>query len=64
MSKRRNVGDIVTPVAGRCCSCGYDGDLNEACAAREDGSHCHHWWDGPDVPDRVEMPEPSDRGLY
>lgn len=36
-------------VNGACCSCGYDGEEETPCGAREDETHCEHWWDGPDA---------------
>jgi len=45
--KRRMVMRVeLLAVKGVCCTCGsYDPD--DACAGREDGVHCKHWWDGP-----------------
>jgi hypothetical protein len=43
-------------VAGKCCSCGYDGEDETPCPKREDGTHCDHWWDGPDEPARAPSP--------
>ena len=34
------------PADGMCCGCGYSGEEETACAEREDGVHCVHWWDG------------------
>lgn len=31
---------------GKCCACGYDGEDETACSAREDGTHCRCWWEG------------------
>lgn len=40
-------GCTVARRAGRCCSCGdYAGNSESACPAREDATHCSHWWDG------------------
>ena len=36
------------PVNGVCCGCGYDGEDETPCVGRSDGTHCVHWWDGPD----------------
>ena len=33
---------------GVCCSCGYAGEEETPCLAREDGVHCVHWYDGPE----------------
>lgn len=33
---------------GTCCDCGYSGDDETPCEKREDGTHCEHWWEGPD----------------
>jgi len=33
-------------VDGVCCACGYHGQEETPCPAREDGIHCEHWWDG------------------
>jgi hypothetical protein len=30
---------------GVCCSCGYSGEEETECQAREDKTHCVHWWD-------------------
>lgn len=35
------------PVGGVCCSCGFSGDEETDCPARDDAIHCEHWWDGP-----------------
>jgi hypothetical protein len=35
-------------INGTCCSCGYSGAEETPCQAREDRTHCEHWWDGPD----------------
>ena len=32
------------PLLGTCCACGYGGDEEPECPAREDG-HCEHWWE-------------------
>lgn len=34
---------------GVCCSCGYEGQDETPCPAREDKIHCEHWWDGGEV---------------
>lgn len=38
------------PKDGTCCSCGDTGEYNDGeetpCPAREDKTHCVHWWDG------------------
>jgi len=31
---------------GTCCACGYSGQEETECTAREDKTHCNHWWDG------------------
>lgn len=36
------------PVNGTCCSCSYRGAEETPCEARDDHTHCEHWWDGPD----------------
>jgi hypothetical protein len=46
-----------TPVDGTCCSCGYNGAEDTPCQAREDRTHCEHWWDGPE--ERVDAGEPA-----
>ena len=40
----------MTPTRGACCACGYGASDETPCPAREDGTHCNHWWDGPDAP--------------
>lgn len=32
------------PSPGVCCGCGYVGVDDTPCPAREDGTHCDHWW--------------------
>jgi len=32
--------------AGVCCSCRYDGIEETECPARDDRTHCEHWFDG------------------
>lgn len=36
---------------GVCCACGYTDPDETPCPARDDGTHCVHWWDGPEEPD-------------
>ena len=36
------------PVNGTCCSCGDSAPEETPCPKREEGTHCMHWWDGPD----------------
>ena len=40
------------PKSGRCCTCGYEGEEETPCPARADETHCEHWWDGPDRPEK------------
>lgn len=41
--------EVERPVlGGRCCSCGYEGEEGTPCPVQEDGTHCEHWWDGPE----------------
>lgn len=44
---------------GRCCSCGYDGEVETPCLKREDETHCEHWWDGPEEVALVMSPRPE-----
>jgi hypothetical protein len=39
------------PLGGTCCSCGHSGPDATPCFRRQDGVHCEHWWDGPEVCD-------------
>ena len=31
---------------GTCCACGESDTEDQECHAREEGTHCVHWWDG------------------
>ena len=33
---------------GVCCNCGFSGEEETVCPAREDKTHCVHWFEGPD----------------
>ncbi len=35
-------------VLGVCCKCGYAKPKETACP-KGDGTHCNHWWDGPNA---------------
>lgn len=41
----------LKPQDGICCACGDTGEHKDGeeteCPAREDKTHCNHWWDGP-----------------
>lgn len=39
---------------GVCCGCSYEDEEETECPYRENGQHCEHWYDGPDLP-----PEPT-----
>lgn len=34
-------------IDGVCCACLYQGEDETPCYAREDRTHCVHWWEGP-----------------
>lgn len=42
--------------SGKCCACGYEGEMETPCPKRKDGIHCEHWWDG--------VPDPDNPGDY
>ena len=42
----RDLGHGKDPSDGKCCDCGYTGGSETPCEAREDKTHCEHWWDG------------------
>ena len=54
-------------ILGVCCDCHYGGEDETPCAAREDGTHCVHWWEGPSAPrapdEAALLPPAPDAGL-
>lgn len=36
------------PKLGTCCACGYSGGEETDCPKMDDGTHCDHYWDGPE----------------
>lgn len=44
----------MDPVNGTCCTCGYSAPDETPCSKQEDGAHCVHWWEGPDVCDACD----------
>lgn len=51
------------PVNGTCCSCSYAGAEETPCEAREDRTHCEHWWDGSDGDQNENLREHLGRAL-
>jgi hypothetical protein len=37
-----------SPVNGICCTCGFSGEEEALCPSWADGTHCRHWYNGPD----------------